>query len=182
MLVAELSSWRRGLPRKVLPRSPLASHLAKLKCIQKLVMKKRATNGRQHLGIGMGMVILTSWFLALAITLPAAATPIHPTAEQLLRQAEQPAMPYIPAQVGWQEPSADRENAGENGIVAGRFNAGEILRDAEDARFRRTLLVQIGRPDPRVLLAFAAIILLLRKMRTLRQGAPIPRPAQAISH
>ena len=145
-------------------------------------MKRRVTSGDRHLGMGKVTLTLTSFFLALAITHPAAATPIRPTAEQLLRQAEQPAMPYIPAQVGWQEPSADLETAGENALAAGPFNTDEILRDAEAARLRRTLLFHIARPDPRVLLAFAGIILLLRKMRSLRHGAVIPAPAQATSH
>jgi hypothetical protein len=115
--------------------------------------------------------------LAAFIVRPAAATPIHPTAEQRLRQAEQPVMPYLPAQAGWQDAAADSQDAGTDG-----FNTTEILRDAEAARNRRAMLLEIARPDPRVILALGAIIFLLRRMRMLRESAGLPAPAQAATH
>ena len=127
-------------------------------------------------------ILLIMLCLSVIAALPARATPIKPTAEQLLRQAQQPVMPYVPAQVGWQDAAADRHDTSEGATGMGRFNTSEILRDAEAARTRRAILLSIGRPDPRVLLAFAAIILLLRKMRTVREGAGVPAPVQAASH
>ena len=56
------------------------------------------------------------------------------------------------------------------------FNTTEILRNAESARVRRALLLQLATPDPRVLLAFGAVILLLRKMRALHESSGVPAP------
>jgi hypothetical protein len=87
--------------------------------------------------------------------------------------------------VGWQDAAAKRQDAGEDDDsgLAG-FNTTEILRDTEEARNRRAILISIGRPDPRVMLAFGAIIFLLRllrRMRTLRKGAGVPATVHAAS-
>ena len=105
------------------------------------------------------------------------ATPIKPTAEQLLQQQQQPVMPFIPAQAGWQAPAQPQTTAADFET----FNAEEILRNAELARQRRAILMQVAIPDPRVLVAFALIILLLRKLRALREagGIPAPQPVKA---
>lgn len=106
----------------------------------------------------------------------AAATPIQPSAQQLLNEAQQPAMPYVPAQAGWNGPMVESQ---PNPTSVAVFNTTEILRQAELARAKRKILLQVATPDPRVLLAFAVIIFLLRKMRSLRQspGIPAPHPA-----
>ena len=64
----------------------------------------------------------------------------------------------------------------QNGASFQGFNTTEILRNAESARVRRALLLQLATPDPRVLLAFGAVILLLRKMRALHESSGVPAP------
>ncbi|HTC95373.1 MAG TPA: hypothetical protein VK699_18145 [Terriglobales bacterium] len=106
----------------------------------------------------------------------AAATPIQPSAQQLLNEAQQPSVPYVPAQAGWNGSMVEPQ---PNPASVAVFNTTEILRQAELARAKRKILLQVATPDLRVLLAFAAIIFLLRKMRSLRQspGIPAPHPA-----
>jgi hypothetical protein len=172
-----------GCPKKFRFASSTSSHLREVKCIQKIVTGAQVTNRKQSQSFGHARtILLITLYLCVVAALPARATPIKPTAKQLLRQAQQPVMPYVPAQVGWQDAATDRRDTGEGATVVGRFNTSEILRDAEAARARRAILLSIGRPDPRVLLAFTAIILLLRKMRTVRGSAAVPAPVQAPSH
>jgi len=126
---------------------------------------------RQGVRISLALlcvVIVAAW--------NAAATPIQPSAQQLLNEAQQPAMPYVPAQAGWNGPMVEPQ---PNPASVAVFNTSQILRDAELARARRKILLQVATPDPRVLLAFAVIIFLLRKMRSLRQSAGIPAPHPA---
>jgi hypothetical protein len=171
------------LPQKFHFGSNMSSHLHEVKCIQEIVTSRRVKNRKQSQSFGRARTILLIVLcLCVVAALPARATPIKPTAEQLLRQAQQPVMPYVPAQVGWQDAVTDRHDSSESATGMGRFNTSEILREAEAARARRAILLSIAKPDPRVLLAFAAIILLLRKMRTLRQGAAVPAPVHAPSH
>ena len=118
-------------------------------------------------------IVLTSLLVLLLTALPSRATPIKPTAEQLLQQQQQPVMPYIPAQAGWNGPATQSQADLEG------FNTEEILRNAELARQHRAILMQVAIPDPRVLLAFALIILLLRKLRALREAGSIPAPQPA---
>lgn len=107
------------------------------------------------------------------------ATPIKPTVEQQLRGEQQrPVMPYVPAQAGRNEP-VTRSQAEAADLEV--FNTEEVLRNAELARQRRAILMQVAIPDPRVLVAFALIILLLRKLRALRAatGMSASKPAKA---
>jgi hypothetical protein len=154
-----------------------------VKCIQKIVTGTQVTTSKQSKSFGRARTILLIMLcLCVVAALPARATPIKPTAEQLLRQAQQPVVPYVPAQAGWQDATTDRHDTSEGATGADRFNTSEILRDAEAARTRRAILLSIVRPDPRVLLAFTVIILLLRKMRTVRGSTAVPAPVQAASH
>ena len=124
-------------------------------------------NVRIYLGV-VCVVIVAAW--------NAAATPIQPSAQQLLNEAQQPTIPYVPAQAGWNGPMVEAQ---PNPASVAVFNTSQILHDAELARARRQILLQVATPDPRVLLAFGVIIFLLRKMRSLRQspGVPAPHPA-----
>jgi len=121
-------------------------------------------------------IVFTPLFVLLLTAWPSQATPIKPTAEQLLQQQQQPVMPYIPAQAGWNEPAT--QSQADAADLEG-FNTEEILRNAELARQRRAILMQVAIPDPRVLLAFALIILLLRKLRALRGAGSVPAPQPA---
>ena len=123
-------------------------------------------------------IVLTPLLVLLLTAWPVRATPIKPTAEQLLQQQQQPVMPYIPAQAGWSR-SATQSQADAADFEG--FNTEEILRNAELARQHRAILMQVAIPDPRVLAAFALIILLLRKLRALREAGsmPAPQPAKA---
>ena len=75
----------------------------------------------------------------IGATQDALATPIHASTQQLLRQAQQPVMPYVPAQVGWKAPASEPQN----GTSFQGFNTTEILRNAESARVRRALLLSL---------------------------------------
>lgn len=108
------------------------------------------------MGMGMGMGMVT----------PAGDTPIQPSVQQVLQQALQPAVPYVAAWAGWNGPAIDPQRKPRD--MEG-FNTTKILRDAELARARRAILLQVATPDPKVLLGFGAIILLLRRMRALRE-------------
>ena len=123
-------------------------------------------------------LVFVTTLVCLTTVLPGSATPIKPTAEQLLQEQQRPVMPYIPAQAGWNGP-ATQSQADAAGLES--FNTEEILRNAELARQHRALLMHVATPDPRVLVGFALIILLLRKLRTLREtgGVPAPQPAKA---
>src|SRR5713226_9926708 len=145
--------------------------------IKKNVTGKQVVDGKKLVGCRAVAFALTILCFFIGATRDALATPIHASTQQLLRQAQQPVMPYVPAQVGWKAPA----NEPQNGAGFEGFNTAEILRNAESARLRRALLLQLVTPDPRVLLAFGAIILLLRKMCTLHgsPGVPAPHPVKA---
>ena len=105
------------------------------------------------------------------------AAPIKPTVAQLRGEQQRPVVPYVPAHAGQNEP-VTRSQAGAADLEG--FNTEEVLRNAELARQRRAILMQVAIPDPRVLAAFALIILLLRKLRAVREaaGTAAPQPAK----
>lgn len=118
-------------------------------------------------------VFLAPLLLCLLGVVPGRATPIKPTVEQLRGEQQRPVMPYVPAQAGRNEP-VTRSQA-EAADLEG-FNTEEVLRNAELARQRRAILMQVAIPDPRVLVAFSLIILLLRKLRAVREAAGMAAP------
>jgi hypothetical protein len=136
----------------------------------------RRVNGRRLLVSQSVRISVAVLCVVIGSARNLAATPIQPSAQQLLNQAQQPVMPYVPAQAGWNGPMVEPQS---NPTSIAVFNTTEILRQAELARAKRKILLQVATPDPRVLLAFAAIIFLLRKMRSLRQGAAVPAPHPA---
>ncbi len=149
-----------------------------MECIQKnVVTEKQIIDDKERAVSRAAVFALTLLCFFMGATRDALATPIHASTQQLLRQAQQPVMPYVPAQAGWKAPASEPQN----GPSLEGFNTTEILRNAESARLRRALLLQLVTPNPRVLLAFGAIILLLRKMRTLHgsPGVPAPHPVKA---
>src|SRR5260370_18497879 len=144
-----------------------------MECIQKnVVTEKQIIDDKERAVSRAAVFALTILCFFIGWTRDALATPIHASTQQLLRQAQQPVMPYVPAQVGWKAPASEPQNgAGFEG-----FNTAEILRNAESARLRRALLLQLATPDPRVLLAFGVIILLLRTMPALHHNPAAPPP------
>jgi len=140
--------------------------------IKKNVTGKQVVDGKKLVRCRAAAFALTMLCFFIGATQDALATPIHASTQQLLRQAQQPVMPYVPAQVGWKAPASEPQN----GASFQGFNTTEILRNAESARVRRALLLQLATPDPRVLLAFGAVILLLRKMRALHESSGVPAP------
>src|SRR5260370_9538748 len=149
-----------------------------MECIQKnVVTEKQIIDDKERAVSRAAVFALTLLCFFMGATRDALATPIHASTQQLLRQAQQPVMPYVPAQVGWKAPVSEPQNG--SGFEG--FNTTEILRNAESARLRRACLLHLFTPKPRVLLAFGAIILLLRTMRTLHgsPGVPAPHPVQA---
>jgi hypothetical protein len=132
--------------------------------------------GKRLLSQGAGISALIILCVVLGAAGRAAATPIQPSLQQLLQKAQQPVMPYVPAQAGWNGPMVEPQQDTTSLEV---FNTIQILRNAELARARRETLLQVVVPDPRVLLAFGSIIFLLRKMRSLRESAEVPAPHPA---
>ena len=108
------------------------------------------------------------------------ATPIDPDLRQMLKQAEQPPPVYAPARAGWNGPLAGAKTPAEakgetadSSTTSADFNL--LLDQAALTEAMRRELAAIVIPDPRVLAGIAALILLLRKWRSLR--LPLPQPA-----
>lgn len=109
---------------------------------------------------------------AVLLVSNAAATPIKPNLQQLLDEAQQPETPYIPARAGWNGP----ESPSSQQATGEQFHVIEMFNNATAARAMRNLVMAVMVPDPRVFLAFGCVIILLRKMRSLREAAPAHRP------
>jgi hypothetical protein len=96
----------------------------------------------------------------LASVLPAAATPIRPTAKQILDEMQRPQIPFVPARVGWemgQKPAA-------------QFNLTlEQYGPQATARAVRASLLAVLLPDPLVAASLLFCIFALRWVRTHRQ-------------
>jgi hypothetical protein len=122
---------------------------------------------------------LTLVFLLLGAIAP--ATPIRPTAKQILKDAKPAGEGFIPARAGWNGP--ENQKADTTNPLMERF------RPAAQARANRESLLAIALPDPRLwaLLAFFIIALRVLHLRAERRmGRPVlvkqPPAEQPPSH
>jgi hypothetical protein len=114
----------------------------------------------------------------LLLAASAQATPLQPNVRQLLQQAEKPAAPYVPARAGWDGPEMTTPSAANSAAPAG-FQLADVLDRAASARAMRNTLLALAIPDPRALAGFGLLILLLRKLRQLRETPPQPQAQPA---
>jgi hypothetical protein len=114
--------------------------------------------------------------------LPAAyATPIHPTAQQILKDAQKPDPEYIPARAGWNGPET-QTTASVNPLL-------ERFRPAAQMAANRDALLALATPDLKIWTLLAMMILGIRLLlvRDNRQQLkPVlveqPRTEQPPSH
>ena len=106
---------------------------------------------------------LTAWGLAIAmLALCAQAAPIRPDLQKLLDQP-QPVQQFAPARAGWDGPEMPRRpQLGSNSTY-------DILNPAASARALRGSMLALALPDLRFLALVVLAILLLRRMRKVRQ-------------
>lgn len=121
--------------------------------------------------------------LTLALwLLPAAhATPIHPTAQQILKDAQKPDPEYIPARAGWNGPETQTA-ASVNPLL-------ERFRPAAQMAANRDALLALATPDLKIWTLLAAMILGIRLLLVRdnrKQLKPVlveqPRTEQPPSH
>ena len=127
---------------------------------------------RTGLVAALGMLL----FLVLS-TVDSQATPIKPDVQKLLRQSQQSQQPFIPARAGWNEPTS-ATTVVKNPILE------SVAGDHLSQEYRETLTA-VATPDPWIVLALGALILLMRKLRTIeaqrnrmRKVAVLARPAE----
>jgi hypothetical protein len=116
----------------------------------------------------------------LVLASSAQATPLQPNVLQLLQQAEKPAVPYVPARAGWDGPEMTTPSAANSAAtVPAGFHLADVLDRAASARAVRNTWLALAIPDPRALAGFGILILLLRKLRQLRETPPQPQAQPA---
>jgi hypothetical protein len=118
---------------------------------------------RRHMPVLLAIV-------AMLACLPlASATPIEPTAKQVLKEMQRPQIPFVPARVGW-----------ESSQPAVHFNLTlEQYGPQATARAVRASLLAVLMPDPMVAASLLFCIFALRWIRMRRQTAVAPQPAEA---
>jgi hypothetical protein len=127
--------------------------------------------GRQiFLRLGFALVMATLLFMLLAAA-QADAMPIKPTVGQLLKQAEKPVPPFIPARAGWSSSSTEKATP--------ELNVELTFDRAAEARAARSAVRLVALPDLRIVACLAALIFLLRRLRYGRQPAMQPHPQPA---
>lgn len=109
---------------------------------------------RTGLVAALGMLL----FLLLS-TVESQATPIKPDVEKLIHQSQQARQPFIPARAGWTEPVAAASVA-RNPVL-------ESLGSDHMRREFRETLAAVATPDPMIAVALAALIVLMRKLRSI---------------
>jgi hypothetical protein len=122
---------------------------------------------------------LLSLVLFLLPWVPAAGDSVEPDLRRLIREAEKPKVHYGPARVGWNGPEKPLAAQATNPVY-------ESLRLDSPAAIRRELKAVLI-PDWQMLLAFTALILGLRMLRSSQsaartESAPnvVPFPAQPL--
>jgi hypothetical protein len=103
------------------------------------------------------MIVGLFVFLFLSVV-ESSATPIKPDLKKMIHDSEQAQRPFIPARAGWSESSS---------ITVQRF---PVLESISGDRVREQLqeeLATIATPDPWVALGLVALILLMRKLRSI---------------
>jgi len=108
-------------------------------------------------------------FLLFAALSQAHATPIQPDIRQLVQQPQGPPPRFEPARAGWNGPESTPPS------VAGLQLE---LTAAGRAQIARQALHLVMIPDPRALAAILASIVLLRKLRSLRDARLQPATAR----
>lgn len=110
--------------------------------------------------------------------LPAVAESVDPDLPRLIREAQKPRVHYGPARVGWYDPVKPTVGAANATFESLRWDSPQAIR----TELKSTLL-----PPWQILVAFAVLILGLRRLRAIREDArpvaevvpfPLPRPRQ----
>ena len=113
-----------------------------------------------RIGVVLGAAVL---FLLVA---PSEATPIKPDVRKLVEQPQAPPPPYEPARAGWNGPET---SPGQQAMAAAQ---------QAHARAVHRSLALVVTPDPRAWLVILAMIVLLRKARSMREARGLPAEAQ----
>jgi len=96
------------------------------------------------------------------------ATPIEPTAKQILKEMQRPQIPFVPARVGW-----------ESAQPAVHFNLTlEQYGPQATARAVRASLLAVLMPDPMVAASLLFCIFALRWIRMRKQTTAEPQRAE----
>lgn len=99
----------------------------------------------------------------------ASATPIEPTAKQVLNEMQRQQIPFVPARVGW-----------DSAKPAVQFNLTlEQYGPQATARAVRASLLAVLMPDPMVAASLLFCIFALRWIRMRRQAVVVPQPVVA---
>jgi hypothetical protein len=121
-------------------------------------------------GVTATYLLAVACFAALAVV-EIQATPVEPDIQKLAEEAQQPRPFFIPSRVGWNGSEMARDGRTSGNVEA---SMAPILAAQRERQVRATLW-QIVVPEPSAVLGLAAIILLLRKLRSLREQQPAPQ-------
>jgi len=107
----------------------------------------------------MAQAVMAVTLLGLTVVV-AQATPIRPDIRKIVEQPQQDsAAQFVPARAGWDGPEmASAQSAAVNASL-------EAMSGSGLARAHRAELIAAATPDPRAILAIAAVIFLLRLLR-----------------
>lgn len=106
-----------------------------------------------------GLAAIIGVLVFLALSTVSRATPIKPDVQKLIRQSQQTTKPFIPARAGWSEPTASASIL-KNPVL-------ESIADSHLRQEFRETLSSVAIPDPWIALALAALIFLMRKLRSI---------------
>lgn len=105
----------------------------------------------------MAAVLGALLFIVLS-SIDSQATPIKPDVQKMLQQSQRSRQPFIPARAGWSDSAVS--SAAVNPALQ------SIAQDHLRREFQETLAA-IATPDPWLVVALAAVIILMRKLRSM---------------
>jgi hypothetical protein len=123
------------------------------------------------LGRIVTVYLLASAFFVMLAAVDLQATPVEPDIQKLAEEAQQPRPFFIPSRVGWNGSEMARDGRASGNVEA---SMSPILQAQRERQMRATLW-GILIPEPSAILGLAGIIVLLRKLRSLREQPPAPQ-------
>jgi hypothetical protein len=132
------------------------------------VKKKAPSEGELALRITLALALAVLGLMLAAAT-TADATPITPSVDQLIKQAQKPPVRFAPAHAGWNGPLMAPAKPAADGVPED-FN--QLLDQAALQRASRAEVRRVAVPDPRIVVGLAMLIFLLRKWRQMHKVQP----------
>lgn len=106
--------------------------------------------------IAGGLTLWTGLILS-ALALPAAASPIYPNIQKVVKESEASPAQFVPARAGWDGAETPKDQ------IRTDLDATAILRGNKAA------LLTAAIPDPRAIFAVILVIILMRMLRRIQE-------------